>query len=671
MSKRIWVALLTANISLTVLGATYRGNAGQNDTIYRKLEGINVTADPTSNSIKSTTPVQKLDEEKIRQTGVTDIADAMRRMSGVNLRDYGGSGASKTISIRGMGASHTGVVYDGAVISDMQTGQIDLSRYSIENIESLILNIADSDDIFVPARTASSAALLTINSLNKAEMDNSLPRVNAKFKAASFQTFNPFLKFSKSNGKNIAFSLTGEYLFSKNDYPFILYNGVQTEKERRSNSRINTKHFDGLIEWHPKEDHALRIKGYYYDNNRLLPGPVIYYASPSNEKLRERNSFGHVDYQGTISEKVKLNALAKYNWSSSRYLDINGRYPGGKLDDYYIQNEEYVSASLLYTPARHWNFSYSADWFRNYLHDNSNETYNPIRNSVLQTLSAQFRNKRLRITARALMSMIYDKRDEGKTISTKRLSPSASVSYRLLANHNLNARFGYKNIFRMPSFNELYFRHYGTIELKPEITDQLNLGLTYAKGGIGAVENLNFSIDGFLNHIKDKIVAVPFNMFLWSMTNMGKVRATGFDINLSVYVNIGRRNYLDFTGNYSFIRNVARTDKNYPDWNKQLPYSPVNSGAWNLTWVNPWVNFVIHGYGCSARYANATNQTETRMSGYMELGVTFYRDFHYRKSIWEIRGDILNLFNRQYEIVRRYPMPGRSFSITIGYKLNY
>ena len=69
-----------------------------------------------------------LDRGDMLTMGVTDMADALHRLPGITLRDYGGAGGMKTVSVRGFGAKHTGVSYDGVMISECQSGEIDLSR---------------------------------------------------------------------------------------------------------------------------------------------------------------------------------------------------------------------------------------------------------------------------------------------------------------------------------------------------------------------------------------------------------------------------------------------------------------------------------------------------------------------------------------------------------------
>ena len=54
-------------------------------------------------------------------------AMALKRFAGVQVKDYGGVGGMKTVNIRGLGAGHTGVTYDGVQVGDCQSGQVDLS----------------------------------------------------------------------------------------------------------------------------------------------------------------------------------------------------------------------------------------------------------------------------------------------------------------------------------------------------------------------------------------------------------------------------------------------------------------------------------------------------------------------------------------------------------------
>lgn len=102
------------------------------DTITGKvhqIEKVTVTARRSPNKVTSAVPVQTMSQQDISRLGIQNMADAVRRFAGANVKDYGGIGGLKTVSIRNMGAAHTAVSYDGVAVSNCQAGQIDIGRF--------------------------------------------------------------------------------------------------------------------------------------------------------------------------------------------------------------------------------------------------------------------------------------------------------------------------------------------------------------------------------------------------------------------------------------------------------------------------------------------------------------------------------------------------------------
>ena len=84
-----------------------------------------------TSQLTSGAPMQVLSSESLKTLGLDSWADVSKLFTAVQLKDYGGVGSLKTINVRNMGAEHTQVSYDGVMLSNMQTGSIDLSRYYI------------------------------------------------------------------------------------------------------------------------------------------------------------------------------------------------------------------------------------------------------------------------------------------------------------------------------------------------------------------------------------------------------------------------------------------------------------------------------------------------------------------------------------------------------------
>ena len=78
---------------------------------------------------------------------------------------------------------------------------------------------------------------------------------------------------------------------------------------------------------------------------------------------------------------------------------------------------------------------------------------------------------------------------------------------------------------------------------------------------------------------------------------------------------------------------------------------------------------MFHVTGASARYTTNENYPTTRLAPYADCGVSVFRDFKIKGNKLELRADMLNMFDKQYEVVALYPMPGRSFQFTIGFEI--
>ena len=652
----------------------------QTDTIagrVHELEGVTVTESQRRHTLTSTAPLHLLDRRDMLSMGITDMADALHRLPGITLRDYGGAGGMKTVSVRGFGAKHTGVSYDGVMLSECQSGEIDLSRYSLDNVDHLSLTIGDNDDIFIPARQSSTPAVLNIQTL-RMRTDDTRPHLTAQVRQGSFGYISPFVRYEQNLSNRFAFSVTGEYTYADNDYPYTIQNGIETISDRRTNSRMNSGHGEQNFLYNINKVSRLSGKLYYYDNDRQLPGQVHYYTNLSGETLRDRNAFGQLSYQTRWDDKLSLKWLAKYNWSESVYKDR--MMQGGVNDASYWQREVYSSAALLYTPAERWAMDYSVDYAFNNLNGSSWRTLvgKPYRHTLLQSATAKYHSQRLKVIVRLLLSLYMNGQSETPTTTRqdiqqnsaddmRRLSPSVSVSYKLLEDHDLYVRASYKNIFRSPTFNESYYYHYGSTNLKPESTDQLNVGVTYTAPS-SKLNTLTITLDGYYNHVRDMIVAVPQNMFVWTCVNLDKVRSYGMDATLRVSRQVAHGHLLALAGNYSYQRVEDRNNPNASTYGYQVAYMPRHQGSLSLSYENPWVNVSLHGTSVSSRWPNNNHYEGTLIAGYTDCGLTLWRQFRWHRHQLEARFDLKNMFDKQYEIVANYPMPGRNYQISINYK---
>ena len=663
-------ALIVAALLVTTSGGALL--YAQDTLRHRHLGEVTVSASAKQKDMQNAAPSQTLTARDMEKMGVQQLSDAVKHLSGVTLHDYGGAGGLKTVSIRGLGARFTGVNYDGVVLSDVQTGQIDLQRYTLNGIQQVNLLVGEGSDIFISAREASMPSMLRIETETLAPLLYGwglLPqgkwRGGLSMVLGSWGYTNPMIHGEGHWGK-LSLSAMADSIYAENDYPFTIYNITERIHKRRVHSKMNQGHAEINATYAFNLFHVLRAKAYYYDNDRDLPGVVRYYTNESQQQLRERTAFGQLQYRGLLSNQWSLKAAAKWNFASSDYRDH--LYQDGVMDGSYWQREGYLSGAVLYRPLESLSFSYASDIVHNALNSHRYMAIDqhPSRLSLLNTLSARWNRGFLSLSARVLHSAHLEHTRTGASGQDyHHWSPSASASAKL--GRGWTARLMWKDIFRMPSFTELYYYHLGTQDLKPERTSQWNAGLTW-EGKLLPTLSATMSSDIYINKVKDKIISIPYNLFVWRNVNAAKTRVKGLDLNLGLTLRMAMRHTLEMRGHYSYMHAVDRSVRGNNEYNKQLPYMPRHSGSAVLTWHNPWVNVSLNAYGVSKTWATKSHADDSSIGGYGELGTTLFREFSLRgKQKLTASFSISNLLNKQYEVIAAYPMPGRGWRAKVTY----
>ena len=245
---------------------------------------------------KEVIPAQTLKGEELRKLNSFSVADAIRYFSGLQIKDYGGVAGLKTVNIRSMGTNHTGVYYNGIQLGNAQNGQVDLSKFSLDNIEEISLYNGQKSDIFQSARefgSSGSIYLTTRRPRFEGEKDANLA---AKVKFGSYGLLNPALLYEHKISDNISAAVSAEWITSQGDYKF-RYRRVDVSGALkydttavRHNSDIDALRIDaGLYGLFGKG--KWNVFAYHYTSERGIPGAIVNNVWKRSERLWDRNSF--------------------------------------------------------------------------------------------------------------------------------------------------------------------------------------------------------------------------------------------------------------------------------------------------------------------------------------------------------------------------------------------
>lgn len=653
------------------------------DSIGReqKLAEVRVAAQRDAAHTLGGAPTHVVMAADIERRGAVSLTEVLQTMAGVSVRDYGGIGGLKTVNLRNFGAQHTGVMVDGIVASDAMNGQVDIGRYNLDNAGSVVVDVAGTSNIFRPARLAGYVGSVALASRPMRHEDRHADGT-VQLRSASFGTWNPYGRFRANVGSRWALGAWGDYVHSRGDYPFVLENGQLLTDERRLNSQVERFNGEVRAEGDLGRGGTLHFTTSLYDSSRGLPGSVVLYTQHPTEHLWDRTWSTSALYERLSTAAAddtcgwRLRASLSYTNAWNRYVDSDAAKPVPE-DDRYRQQTLVGSAVALWQVRPEWSVSVAEDVDVAHLWSSMPEAVMPTRETSYTALSGKYDGDRLMATATLLGLVSTEQTLVGKASPTRwRACPSASLTFRVLPEHDWRVRASYKETYRLPTFNDLYYLRVGNRSLQPERARQMNVGTTWA-ADLGAW-HAEATADAYYNNVRDKIVAIP-TMFVWHMRNVGRVNMTGCDVTAAVSGSMTSWLTLRASANYSWQRALDVTDRTAKNYRHQIPYTPRHVGSGVVTLVMPWLtlNYTLQAVG--ERYSLAQNTPAYRIEPYTDHSLSVNRTFVVGRSAsshgsagmkypvcrLHVSVEALNLGGRNYEVVKYYPMPGRQWRATL------
>jgi vitamin B12 transporter len=624
------------------------------------LENLRVQTSPV--------PFQLLKGAHLEKMNSLSVADAVRYFSGVQLKDYGGIGGLKTINVRSLGTNHTAVFYDGIAVSNAQNGQVDLGKFSLSNMEEISLYNGQNPALLQPARSYASASSVYLTSKAPVFEDRIPFNASLKLKSGSFGLVNPALDIDYRLNNKIYTRLSTEFTNADGHYKFRYTNGVYDTTAIRKNADITAFRLEATVFGRPDSNSSWTAKYYHYHSERGLPGAIVSNRFDYSQRLWDESNFLQIDFNRKVAAFYKVAVKAKYTADYNRYLDPEYVSTDGFLDNKYKQNEAYASLANEFQLLPFWKINLSADYIYNTLDANLYRFPYPTRNTFLAVLATDFKFGSINIQGSLLATLINESVEIYEAGSGKEeYTPTVMLNWKPFPANDLRLRAFYKSVFRMPTFNDLYYTFIGNSFLRPEYTDQYNVGLTYFKLLKGTVFNfLSVQSDVYYNSVRDKIVAMPSsNLFRWTMVNLDEVRIKGLEVNVKANGSLSKK--LSFSGllNYTYQQATDVTPDAY-NYKHQIPYIPLHSGSFTASVdadsFGANYSFIYTG----ERYNQKTNIPVNYVEPWYTHDISAWYSFKICDYPVTLRSEVNNLFNQYYDVILNFPMPGRHYRFTLS-----
>ena len=646
------------------------------------IKEVVIMGSPIIPKYREVIPAQVLKDVDLERLNSHSVADAIRFFAGVQLKDYGGVGGLKTVNIRSMGTNHMAVFYDGIQLGNAQNGQVDLGRFSLDDVEEISLYNGQKSDIFQSARDFGSSGSIYIVTRQPKFKDGKNANFKATFKTGSFGLVNPSMRYEYKISEAVSSSLSGEWTNATGRYKFryrrrnSLGEMAYDTTAMRQNGDINATRLEAGL--HGKMTNGQwTVRAYTYNSERGIPGAIVNNVFRHGERLWDTNSFIQATLTNSWSQRFRTLFNAKYAADYTHYENQDAKLIQTK--NTYKQKEFYFSCANLFRLMEHWELSLAYDFQWNtldatfYMPTESDGTFPyPTRYTNMVALASAFEWRRLKMQASVLGYFVHEKVERFEARPDKSVfTPAFFASYKLLRNHDFSVRAFYKRMFRMPTFNDLYYTDMGNAYLKPEYAEQFNVGLKYRREFLRStfLHDLELSVDGYYNKITDKIIAYPKGQqFRWTMLNLGEVEIKGVDAVLNATFKI-RELEIASKLQYTYQQAIDVTNPEDTYYGDQIPYIPWHSATALLAfYYKGWglnYSFIYTGQ----RYNQQENIPRNHTQPWYTSDLSLQKSFHIKSRVLKLSAEINNVFGQDYDVVLNYPMPKTNVRFVINVDL--
>ena len=211
--------------------------------------------------------------------------------------------------------------------------------------------------------------------------------------------------------------------------------------------------------------------------------------------------------------------------------------------------------------------------------------------------------------------------------------------------------------FKVPTLNDRFWNPGGNPDLLPEESISGEIGLNWVKNG---VFSLYQSLTYYRMQVDNLIIWLPQGS-VWSPQNIREVQNQGIEYQGKANWNLGRINWELGLG-YTFSEALDLTSQ--PANPLQLPYTPKHQTNGNLSAEYAGIALNLSSSFVGERAIGTGNARILDSYQIWNAGLRF-SDLKWGKTRFPLSFQVLNLLDRDYQVLYLRAMPGRSYQINL------
>ncbi len=653
--------------------------------LHKDIDEIVITATRNERHLSNVTvPTLLVQAKSIGLSGNLRLNEILQEQTGLFLTSgtgstsVGGGVFGNGIQIQGMAPDYTLIMLDGEPLIGRQGGIIDLSRFTLGNIQKIEVIKGPSSALYGSEAMGGVVNILTEQKRKK--------YFNGGIRYGSYDIADIFATLSLDFGKSTIYTF-GNYNSSSG------YDLAKSTPEKTMDPYHN---FATQVKWTYRFSENTRLVW----SNRFFRGTQESYFAIDDNVINVSGNGITTDininpilthrFNDRIKTTLKLySSIYKYNQELNHIISHELFYKDDFNHNYYrIENQT------------DWNWSKNNQIVTGGGYNLQTVLTSRYRTQKTQHLSYFFIQNEWKPTAKWII--IPGIRYDINSVYSNKVTPKISFQYKIRANQNIN--FSYGNGFKSPDFRQLYlyyinqaaqgYRVYGASEfsveemekelqkgliikilpeayqitsLRPEVSHGLNIGTTYKF----EKNPLRIDVNLFYNNVKDLINYLPVaitntNTLVFSYKNIKKAYTGGLEFNMTgtikKYWDWSFGNQLLLTGDQEIVKKIFKNEvygRNEPLGSARTmtiwEYSGLLGRSMNM--INAKLNYEnkLTGYGGSLRAIYRSrwgvidldgngfaNMKEEFAKGYLMINLSIQKTFNSNMTFQFCINNLLN-----------------------------
>lgn len=593
------------------------------DTV--SLEQVEVYAPPLDRFAQGQ-KVMNLDSKVMEAYSARSLGDLLQEQSPVFIRQYG-AGMLASPSFRGTSAGHTAIFWNGLPINSPSLGQNDLSILPVEAIDQAQLHFGSSGALFGNEAIGGSIHL------------NSKPGFGKGFEGKISQTFGSFGLFNTSlSGGFSSKSFSGKTRiyrqFAKNNFSYQDIALPGTPEVRQDHAQTEQLGFVQDLAWNLSDKSQVKAAFWWNKANRKIQ-PVM--GSNTTDRQSDESVRAVLDY---------------FRFGKSSVWNLKA---GWVLDEL-IFNERLNQTRQLFA-ASDWDFSKGESWqfkagMRATFVQGDLDTYSATDQRFEFYQSARW-------SASEDLSLSLNLRQFAYLDNFVPFLPSIGGDWKFWEadQQELLLKASLGKGFKVPTLNDRFWSPGGNPDLLPEESISGEIGLNWNKNG-----NISFdqSLTFYRMQVDNWIIWLPQGS-VWSPENIREVQNQGIEYQ-------GKANWktesFDWELGLSYTFSEALDLTSEPSNPRQLPYTPKHQANGNLAAEYAGFEVNLGSFFVGQRAIGTGNARILDSYQIWNAGLR-YSELKWGKTRFPLSFQVLNLLDKDYQVLYLRAMPGRSYQINL------